>query len=132
MDTTSYGYRLPETGDTAKGTSGWYASIEFDIQRLNDHSHNGVDSVALSLSAFVPYSQSVTSGSWSASGGGYRQLVTVPAGIDDINNYNAKFIFTAPSGLVGEVAYLNYDRQSASTYYLYCNDNTAEFTVIYR
>lgn len=109
------------------------ASIEFDIDRLDGHSHNGVDSALLSLSSFTPYSQSILAVNWVSDGaGGYQQTVTVPAGVTEVNDYNVKFIYTAPAGKVGEVAYLGYDRQSATTYILYCNDNTAAFTAIYR
>jgi hypothetical protein len=132
MVTTSYGYRIPEAGDRAKGALGWYESIEFDVQRLNDHTHNGIDSASLNVNAFSPYSGTILAAGWTTSGTTYAQDITTPVGIDDINNFNVKFIFTAPVGSVGEVAYLNYDRLTATTYRVYCNDNTAAFTVLYR
>lgn len=69
---------------------------------------------------------------WVVDGATYYQTITVPAGIDDINNYTTKFIFTAPAGVIGELAYLHYDRITATTYKVYCNDNTAGFSVVYR
>lgn len=132
MQTTSYGYRKPETGDAAKGANGWYASIEFDIDRLNSHNHDGTNSAQLSLNAFSPFTNTILAANWTADGSSYKQTITVPVGIDDIDNYNVKFKFTAPVGKVGETAYLPYKRLSATTYEVYCNDNTAAFLAIYR
>lgn len=132
MTTTTYGYRLPEAGDRAKGASGWYASMEFNISRLDTHDHDGVDSAALPMSNIAPYTGTITAVGWSVDGGGYKQTITVPAGVTEINNYNVKFIFTAPAGKVGEIADLGYKRLTATTYEVYCNDNTAAFTALYR
>jgi hypothetical protein len=132
MTLTTYGYKLPETGDLAKGADGWFQQLEFDIERLDGHTHDGVDSSLLPLSSFSPYSGTILAANWAADGAGYKQTVTVPAGVTEVNDYNLKFIFTAPVARVGEVAYLAYDRQSATTYEVYCNDNTAAFTVVYR
>lgn len=133
MTTTTYGYRKPDDGDKAKGTNGWYASLNFNIDRFDAHSHNGIDSATIPLSSFTPFSQSITAVGWvTDSAGGYMQTITVPIGVTEVSDYNVKFIYTAPVAKSGEVAYLGYDRQSATTYILYCNDNTATFTAIYR
>lgn len=133
MEVTDYGYRLPEAGDLAKGTSGWYESIEFDIERLDSHDHDGVNSKQIDVSAFVPFTNTILAAAWVLDGSGiYKQTVTVPTGIDDINNFNVKFIFTAPAGVVGQIMYVPYKRLSATTFEVYCNDNTAAFTAIYR
>lgn len=134
MQTTEYGYRIPEQGDRAKGVAGWFAALVFNFLRLSGHNHDGANSPALSLSSISPYSNTVSAGSWAAdgSGGGYKQTVTVPAGVTEISNYHVDFIFTAPSGKVGERAHLNFKRLTATTYEVYCNDNTAAFTAVYR
>jgi hypothetical protein len=132
MVTTSYGYRVPEAGDRAKGSLGWYESIEFDIERLNDHSHNGIDSAQLNVNSFSPFTATLAAADWVVSGSGYSQDASTPVGIDDISNFNVKFIMTAPAGMVGEVAYLGYDRLTATTYRVYCNDNTVALTVLFR
>lgn len=132
MTTTTYGYRLPQQGDRAKGASGWMASLAFNISRYDGHSHNGVDSAALSMASIAPYTGTILAAGWNVDGAGYSQTITVPAGVTEINSYNVKFIFTAPAGLVGENAYLRYDRLTATTYKVYCNDNTAAFTALYR
>lgn len=131
--TTPYGYLIPVDGDLAKGASGWYESLEFDIDRLDSHNHDGVNSALLTVSQFTPYTKAISASDWSLDASGiYKQTVTVPAGIDDISNFNLKLIFTAPAGKVGEAAYLPYKRLSATTFELYCNDNTAAFTALFR
>lgn len=132
MQTTTYGYRLPEAGDRAKGASGWFASMEYNISRLDTHDHDGVDSPLIPMSNLDPYSSTILAADWTVDSAGYKQTVTVPAGVTEINEYNVKFIFTAPAGVVGQVAYLGYKRLTATTYEVYCNDNTAAFTALYR
>lgn len=130
---TTYGYKVPSVGDLAKGTDGWYESIEFDIDRLDSHDHDGVNSTLLNFGSFAPFTNTVLAINWALDASGiYKQTVTVPSGVDDISNYNLKLIFTAPAGKIGETAYLPYKRATATTYEIYCNDNTAAFTAIYR
>lgn len=133
MTPTTYGYKNPDTGDKAKGANGWYASLGYNITRLDSHNHDGVNSSLITIGNFAPYSNAVLAANWATDGaGGYTQTVTVPAGVTEINNYNVKFVFTAPGGMVGAAAYLGYSRVSATTYLVSCNDNTAAFTALYR
>lgn len=132
MNTLTYGQKIPESGDVAKGSSGWFKAIEDNFTRLDAHTHDGVTSPSIPYSSLSPYTGTILAANWASSGSGYSQTITVPGGVTEINNYNVKFIFTAPAGFVGEVAYLDYDRVSATSYTVYCNDNTAAFTVLYR
>ncbi len=133
MTTTTYGYERPDTGDKANGASGWFTSLSFNVTRFDAHSHNGIDSTLLAMSSFTPYTTAILAAAWASdSAGGYTQTVTVPAGLTELNNYNVKFVFTAPGGMVGETGYLGYKRVTATTYVVTCNDNTAAFTAIYR
>lgn len=132
MTPSTYGYRIPDTGDLAKGANGWFASIVYNFERLDDHNHDGVNSALLALASFSPYTATIAAAGWSVSGSGYKQTISAPAGLTEFNNYNAKFVFTAPVGKVGEIAYLHYDRISATSIDVYCNDNTAEFTAYFR
>ncbi len=132
MTPSTYGYRIPDTGDLAKGANGWFASLVYNFERLDDHNHDGVNSTLLSFSSFAPYTATLLAASWVASGSGYKQTVTAPAGLTEFNEFTAKFIFTAPAARIGEVAYLNYDRITATTIDVFCNDITAAFTAIFR
>lgn len=134
MQVTTYGYRIPDAGDAAKGTGGWFEAYVFNITREDGHNHDGTNSSLLFLSSLSPYTDTIDAADWvlDGAGPGYIQLITVPAAITEINNYNVKFVFTAPVGKVGQVAYIAYSRVSATTFNVYCNDNTAAFTILYR
>ena len=134
MYLTTYGYRQLDDGDAAKGANGWFESIEFDIARLDSHNHDGANSALITGSAITPFSNSILAAAWTVDGGGFKQTVNTPAGMAavDIADYNLKFVFTAPGGQVGRVAYLSWDRISPTSFDVYCNDVTAAFTVLYR
>lgn len=133
MTSTTYGYRVPDIGDPGLGATGWFASLVYDVTRLDQHDHDGVNSALLTINNFAPFTNSILAAGWTSnSRGGYSQLVTAPAGVTDISNYNLKFIFVTPTGQVGATGYLGYTRVSATTYTVFCNDNTAAFTVLYR
>lgn len=125
METLSYGYFKPETGD--KG-SVWFPAMEANMERLNDHNHDGTDSALLPPSSISKFSGSISSGSWSSAGGGnYSQDITVPAGISEINNYFIKFYVTS----TGYQLHLTWERLTATTYRVYINDNSLSLTAIY-
>lgn len=121
MTQTTYGYKLPaspDTGDT------FYAALAFDIQRLNDHSHDGVNSAPLSS-----FSIAVPSASWVAApigGGLYRQKVTLPAGV----SYDTCELWFKLSS--GEYVFPTVERVDGSNFYVYTNKNTLAYTAFYR
>lgn len=129
METTVYGYKIPEAGDIAAGASGWMTAIEDNFERVSDHDHDGTDSVALTPAATTAFSSTVSSGSWSSQGAGmYRQTITVPAALLEFNNYIPSVYITS----TGERIYPTLTRVTATTYYIYVNDNTLALTVKYR
>lgn len=139
MDTTSYGYENPVSGDPSKGANGWMRAINFDIDRLNAHSHNGVDSVLLTSAAIVPATVTAASGSWIINPGGtdlpqsgYVQTVTVPASIGEINNFHLSFLISTAGTRQYQPLSLFYVRQTATTFKLYCNDNTISVLCVFR
>lgn len=121
MITLSNGYLLPQDPDTGDI---WFQALAFDIQRLNGHNHDGVNSAPLAST-----SQNILPGSWVAApigGGLFRQLVTMPGTIqyDTVN-----FWFKLSTG---EVVYPSVERASANTYYIYTNDNSLTYVAYYR
>lgn len=120
MQTLSYGYKKPQNPDTGDI---WFPAMESNMQQLNDHAHNGVDSAFLAVS-----SQSVLAAAWGSDlgGGRYRQLLTVPTGM----TYAGCQIEVRRS--TGEVCYPTIERVSSTQFYLYTNDNTLAYTVLYR
>lgn len=128
MVTLTFGFKQPQTGD--KG-SVWFPALEDVIEQLNDHDHDGTNSSRLSAgSAVINVTQSISSGPWSAvSGqdGTYRQLVTVPAGIQSLD----ECVVTFKDSSTKDVYFLTYERQSSTTYYVYINDNSKSLIANY-
>jgi hypothetical protein len=63
------------------------AQLNFDIIRLDGHTHDGINSSLLPLSSFPPYTVSAPAASWVLNSSGYSQVVTVPAGVTEFNLY---------------------------------------------
>lgn len=123
MQTLSYGYKKPESGD--RGSVFWPA-LEDDIQQLNDHSHSGVDSVKLTSSSVTAVVQTINSASWADQGGGtYKQTVTMPGGMA-YDDYGIIFKLSA-----GDIIHPTVVKLTASTYDVYINDNTLTIKAVY-
>lgn len=121
MQTLSHGYEKPQNPDTGDL---FFPALERNIQRDNDHTHNGLDSALL-----ASLTQSISSGLWVAApigGGVYRQAVTVPTGV----NYDVCQIWFKLS--TGEYVLPSVERISTTQYYVYTNDNTLTYTAYYR
>ena len=132
MRTTPYGYRVPQTGDPAKGTGGWYESVEFDIDRVDNHNHDGTNSRLLSAAAIPTETVDILAAGWVADGPSYKQTVTMPAAVPEVNEVSVRFYQTAPGAEVGKNANLSFKRLTATTVEVYCSDNTAEFVMVLR
>lgn len=122
--TLSNGYVKPQSGDL--GSVFWLA-LEDNIQQLNDHTHDGVDSEKLTASSSDAVSQTLSSGSWSLVANGiYRQLGTVPSGMTvDLCNISFRH------GTSGDYLYLAVTKASSTTYYVYINDSSIDVKAVY-
>ena len=76
MIVLSNGYKLPETGDFGNI---WFPAIEDNIQRLNDHTHDGSNSEKLPSTSVEGVVLSLLSGAFSVSGNEFMAVVTIPA-----------------------------------------------------
>lgn len=124
MQTLSYGYLKPQTGDTG---AAWFPALEDNIQQLNDHNHNGINSAVLGTAAIASTTQSVLAASWVAtSGGTYRQLVSMPTGL----NYDQCFINFKLSA-TGHQVFPTVEKVSSSSFYVYTNDSSLAYTAVY-
>ena len=124
MLTLHYGFKQPETND--KGSVFWSA-LEFDIQQLNDHIHDGITSSKLTAASSKVSLLTVPQAGWGAPlpDGGYRQLITLPGTLlyDDIMiNYK--------ENLTGDIFFLQTVKNSTSTFFVYCNTNTLGFKAV--
>lgn len=124
MQTLTYGYLKPETGD--KG-SVWFPALEADIQQLNDHTHNGVNSSLIQSSSIIAVTQDILSANWVATTGGtYRQLVIMTGGLQ-YDNFMVNVRLTS----TGHIIYPTIEKVSAATFYIYTNDNSLDYTLVY-
>lgn len=120
----SYGYKKPQSGD--KGAP-LFSALEFDIQRLNDHNHDGSNSTILTAQSITGIQQTILAAGWATYGGPaghYRQLVTLPAGFD-FDKVQISFRIN------GNYTYPTIQRQSATQYYIYSIDNTVNVLAVY-
>lgn len=127
MQTLSFGYKQPETGDPG---SVWFPAIEDNIERLNDHTHNGTDSAQLTPSSLSKsaFKSTILAVGWSAgSNGNYSQTITVPAGVTEINNYVVIFYITSS----GVRVFPTMQRVSETTYTLTVNNSALALTAVY-
>lgn len=133
MITTAYGYRNPETGDLAKGSSGWMASYNFNVVRTDAHNHDGVNSAQLTVNSFATLFSQILAADWVASGGAvpWKVVVTVPAAVTDVSNFAVRFVITN-GATPGKALYCHWVRTTATTITVYSNDNTIDVLVIYR
>ena len=120
----SFGYIKNQSGD--KGSVFW-PDLEFNIQRINDHSHNGVNSTRLDSTSIDPITQTVPNTGWASLGdGNFKQTITVLAGV---NLYKkVPIIFDA---LTTKLLNLSCHITSASTYDVWTNDSSLSLKVIY-
>ena len=83
------GYKLPETGDFGDV---WFPALEDNIQRLNDHKHDGNDSETLDSTALESVVQTVLSGAFVPSGSEFVAAgVTLAGGAVDVDKKHVVF-----------------------------------------
>lgn len=123
--TLSFGYIKNQTGD--KGSVFW-PDLEFNIQRINDHSHNGVNSAKLNNASIDSITQNILAAAWvsDVDPGTYKQTVTVPAGVD-LNKHYPRFKHVG----TGEIVFLCATILSDSQFEVFINDNTVDLQVAY-
>jgi len=125
MQTLTNGYKKPETNDKGPIV---FPALEDNIQRLNDHTHDGSNSEILTPAAIAATTQAVASGSWGAlTLGQYSQSISMPAGIV-FNNVSIRFQDDAS----GDIVYPTVVKTGASAYNVFVNDNTLNLTAVYK
>lgn len=123
-----YGFILNDAGD--ESATAWMANNNNNIQKLNDHNHDGVNSALVSTTSFSKTSQDIDATGWALVGAGiYSQGVAMPLGFT-FDNVLMQFVITAGPA-VDEVWYPTVVKTGASAFDVYSNDNTIEFVVRY-
>lgn len=123
--TTARGYRKPQTGDR-----GWYSDLEWNIDRVDAHSHNGTDSVALASPSIAKTTQDVLAASWVSLGeGNFRQTLTLPLGYNWNDSQIRFYVNGGP--MDGQEVLLSVKRVSTNTFDVFVNDNTLALKAVY-
>jgi hypothetical protein len=124
MIVLSYGFQQPENGDPG---SVWFPALNADIQKMNDHNHDGTNSSLLNLSSFTGGVVNALAANWVLDvPGRYKQLLVTPTGY----NYDD---FTPSFRLAnGDIVYPRCDRISGTSFEVFTIDNTQGFQVVFR
>lgn len=132
VSTLSFGFKLPVTGD--KGAPVFNA-LQDDINQVNTHDHDGVDSDRIDTFDLRRGSVSVTNSGWSASGQLYRKLVTFASGFSVANGSEwgkASMKFFLSGGTLDKYEVNpSIERVSDTTFYIYSPFNNQAYTVIF-
>jgi hypothetical protein len=114
MQTLSYGYVLPDTGDFGVD---WFPALETNITRINGHTHDGVNSAPLSSKAIIPEKLTVLQAAFTnISPGVERTLITMPAGM---TVDNTTVVVKDPT--TKDTIHLKVEKFSLSQVYLFTN-----------
>lgn len=122
--TLSYGFVKPEDGDTG---ASWFDNIEDNIQRTNDHTHNGVNSSLLLGSAITAQVLNFATADWGdPTLGTYSQTKTIPGSLTYDNTVKEARLAS------GDVVFLTMIRASATTITVETNDNSQDVNVAFK
>lgn len=125
MVVLSYGFQQPENGDTG---AVWFPALNTNIQKLNDHTHDGSNSSLLNAANSVGGTVNILAASWVLDvAGRYKQTVTVPSGFN-MDSYNVLFRETSTGNLI----YPSVEKLSSTTFRVYTIDNTLALTAVFR
>lgn len=131
----TYGRKVPQKPDSG---ATFFGELEANIALDDAHTHDGLTSPPLtSVIAGTVTKQNILAAAWSlVSNGTYRQLVTLPAVITgalvdggankSFDDVKIEFRLSTGSPLQPTVT-----KVSASTYYVYVNDNTIALVALY-
>ena len=123
-----YGFVMPDVSD--ESSTQWMVDQRINWQKVNDHTHDGINSAAISSVSFVKTNQNYDDTGWVLIGAGiYSQPVAMPVGFE-FDNCLMQFKITA-GPTVDEIWYPNIIKTGISSFDIYSNDNTIQFNVKY-
>lgn len=129
MQVLSYGYKQPDTGDRG---SIWFPALNFDIQRLNDHNHDGTNSTKLTGASISGISANLNASDWVAVAGQpgtFSQDVNMPTGTL-FKDYTPSFRIRG-GGFDGEIVALRCNGIASAQYRVFINDSSQDLSVLY-
>jgi hypothetical protein len=124
--TLSYGYIQPANNDPG---STWFPALNSNITQLNNHTHDGVTSAAISSRYVQPGSVNIPSGAgnWTlVEAGKYSQSVTVPTGYNMVD-YSITFYLST-----GEIVNPSITKTSNTTFTIFSLYNSVAYVAVFR
>jgi hypothetical protein len=124
----SKGFLRPETGDPGDI---WFPAMEDNIEQLDIHNHDGVNSQLLTAGSSLAVTQTILAASWVlVATDSYRQLVTLPVlTLPLALSYDTCSIEFRLSN--GDRIYPTVERVSSTQFYVYVSDNTLSLKAVY-
>ena len=130
MNLSKYGYEIPEAGD--ESSTEWQPGITKNWERLNNHSHNGIDSAKIAFANIQKVSTLVYQADWVATGNGdYSAIVNLPAGYTFNNTTMVFTISTVGHTDEGARIYPGIVKISNTSFNVFVNDNTIDLEVLF-
>ena len=124
METLTYGFKKPQNGDKGQGL---FDDLSYNVQKTNDHTHDGVNSPKVNISSLTKQSQLVLNSNWiNPVGGVYSQVISMVGGLQ----FDTSTI-TIRETSTGKLMNLLYEKVDVSAFRLYCNDATKDLTILY-
>ena len=124
MLTLSNGFQQPEIGDRG---GVFFPGLEANIQQVNDHNHNGVNSERITSEAIIALSDSTSliPVNWVLQASGiWRAPVTMPGALLFADT-------TIQLRTNNRFLYADVENITINTFYVYVNDPTLTVTVLY-
>lgn len=124
METKPYGLKKPQSGDKGQAV---FDALEFDIDHLDAHTHNGVDSAKINTSSLTKITTPILAAGWTDENEGvYSQLVAITGGMQfDTTTISFRDTDT------GAGTYLHYVKVTDTSFRVYCNDPSKNITIVY-
>lgn len=120
--TLSNGYIKPDTGDRGNV---FFPALESNIERVNDHNHDGANSEKLTASSIEAILDTINPGDWVLQASGlYRALVSMSGSLE----FDTKGIQLRANN---KPIYADMEKVTNNSFYVFVNDNTLTITVLY-
>lgn len=126
--TTTYGYKKPQAGDRGQV---WCTDLEFNIDRLDAHNHDGINGPKIAPSALSKSTQDILAANWGADSGGstFSQTISMPTGYTFADSLLRFYINGGTDD--GHYIYPTVVRASVNSFTVTVNDNTLALKVTY-
>ena len=124
-----YGLIKNDPGD--ESSTQWQPNDDQNIEHIDGHNHDGVNSAAVALTNMVKTSQTLLAADWVADGNQFRQEVTMPVGYTYLNSLIKFMVDDATDAYDNSEFYPVVQYTGASSFWIYTTDNTIGVHIIY-